>query len=381
MNKRILLGLFVLLAVVLVACATPEPQTIVETVVVTEVVEVEGEQVVVTEVVEVEVPVDEGPVTIGYAAPSLVGGQVDIQGYMLDAAREKGWQVVTTNADGDPQAQVDDVDYLVSLGVDAIVAVPQDSAGFCAAVDAANAADIPVYTIDRSPAGCQINMTVLSDNFLAGEQAGEAMVDALVERYGEPMGLVLEITGDLGQNVGQLRRDGFNSVMDQYENIEVIQRVGDWQADRGQEIVRDVLTSLDAEGRTLDGIYMHSDAVYIAGTLAVLEETGNLFQRGEEGHVILTAVDGHPSGVQAIRDGWQDESSNQPINYFGIIADWIERELNGETIEEDVVVQEGALWSPAKIVRNADGTLELFLATTPVTIENVDNPDFWANLE
>jgi ABC-type sugar transport system substrate-binding protein len=363
-----------LIAISLTACA---PETVVETVVVTEIVEVEGEEVVVTEIVEVEV--DSSPVTIGYSAPSLVGGQVDIQGYLTDSAQAKGWQVITTNADGDPDKQIDDIDYLISLGVDAIVAVPQDSAGFCAGAEAAIDAGIPVYTIDRSPAGCAINMTVLSDNFLAGQQAGEAMVAALEERYGEATGTVLEVTGDLGQNVGQLRRDGFHDIVDQYPDIEVIQRVGDWQADVGQEIVRDVITSLTAEGTTLDGIYMHSDAVYSAGTLAVLEETGNLFMRGEEGHVILTAVDGSPSGVQAIRDGYADESSNQPINYFGIITDWIEMELNGETVEEGEVVQEGALWSPAKVVANADGTMELFLATTPVTEENVDNPDFWAN--
>ena len=351
MNKRLLFVFLIALALLVVACQPAETDT------------------------------GGAEVTIGYAAPSLVGGQVDIQGYMLDAAKEKGWAVVTTNADGDPQAQVDDIDYLISLGVDAIVSVPQDSAGFCAAVDAADEAGIPVYTIDRSPAGCKINMTVLSDNFLAGEQAGEHMVAELEKRYGSAMGTVLEITGDLGQNVGQLRRDGFNSVLDQYPDIEVIQKVGDWQADVGQEIARDVITGLQAEGKVLDGVYMHSDAVYVAGTLAVLEETGNLFKVGEEGHVIITAVDGHPTGVQAIRDGYQDESSNQPINYFGIIADWIEKELNGETVEEGEVVQEGALWSPGKIVTNADGTKELFLATTPVTIDNVDNPDFWANLE
>lgn len=63
-NKTIwgILGLLIFTALVLVACAQPTPETIVETVVVTEVVEIEGETIIETQIVEttkeVEVPVD-----------------------------------------------------------------------------------------------------------------------------------------------------------------------------------------------------------------------------------------------------------------------------------------------------------------------------------
>ena len=255
--------------------------------------------------------------------------------------------------------------------------MPQDSAGICAAVEKCQEAGIPFYTIDRSPMGCAINMTVLSDNRLAGQQAGQAMVDALTEKYGEPKGKVLEITGDLGQNVGILRRDGFHDVLDQYPNIEVITKPGEWNAALGADIALDVLTA----NPDLDGIYMHSCAVYVDGTIAVLEQLGKLYKRGEEGHVFLTAVDGSPAGVRAIREGWADESSNQPIPDFGRQAvEWIELEvIKGKPVEPGPVVQEGALWSPAEIILNEDGTPELFLATTPVTEENTEHPGLWAN--
>lgn len=63
-NKSIwvILSLFVLGALILTACAQPTPETIVETVIVTEVVEIEGETIIETQIVEttkeVEVPVD-----------------------------------------------------------------------------------------------------------------------------------------------------------------------------------------------------------------------------------------------------------------------------------------------------------------------------------
>jgi ABC-type sugar transport system substrate-binding protein len=115
------------------------------------------------------------------------------------------------------------------------------------------------------------------------------------------------------------------------------------------------------------------------GTIAELQAADKLFKRDEEGHIFLAGVDGSPAGLAAIKDGYADESSNQPIPDFGIVVNWIEQELGGQPVQEGEVVQEGALWSPAHVIINADGTPELFLATTPVTIDNADNPALWAN--
>jgi inositol transport system substrate-binding protein len=115
-------------------------------------------------------------VIIGYSAPGLVGAQAQIQAGLVNAAKAKGWEVVTTTSGGDAQKQLNDINDFIAQKVSAIVAVPDDSAGVCQAVVAAKEAKIPFYTIDRSPAGCEIDMVVLSDNYLAGKQAGEATV-------------------------------------------------------------------------------------------------------------------------------------------------------------------------------------------------------------
>jgi ABC-type sugar transport system substrate-binding protein len=313
-------------------------------------------------------------VVIGYSAPGLVGAQLEIQQGLIDAAEAKGWTVQTTTSGGDAQKQIDDINNYLAQQVDAIVAVPDDSAGICTAVNAATEAGIPFYTIDRSPQGCAINMTVLSDNYLAGKQSAEAIVAYLTEKNGEATGTVLEVTGNLGQNVAQLRGGGFNDVMKANPGITVITRQGDWDTAKGVDIVRDV-----ASTETLDAIYHHSDAVYTPGTLQVLEELDLLVPRGEEGHIFIAGVDGSPAALQGIRDGFVDQSSNQPIPDFGIIVNYIEMELNGETIEAGEVVQEGALWSPARIEMSDVGP-QLFLATTSVGPDNVDDERLWANV-
>jgi len=366
MKARFALMVVVLVgAAVLGACApaaTATPQTVVQT-------QIVQATVVVTQAAP------KAKITIAYSAPSLTGGQPSIQDSLVRHAQALGWQVITTNANGDTQKQLNDIDYFITLGVSAIVAVPNDSAAICTAAAKAKAAGIPFYTIDRAPTGCAINMTVESNNRVGGQQAGTAMLNFLVARYGTQKGKVLEITGDMGQNVAQLRSEGFHDILDKYSNIKIITKVGNWNADTGAGIVRDVL----AANPDLDGIYMASDAVYISGTLAELKAANKLIQRGQPGHVFLCSVDGSAAGVAAIKAGWMDENSAQPIPDDGLVVTYIQQELNGGTISPGVVTQAGALWSPGQITINSDGTPDLELSTTVVTIDNATNPGLWGN--
>ena len=313
-------------------------------------------------------------VVIGYAAPSLDGAQAQIQGGFVVGAEQRGWEVVSVTSGGDAQKQINDVNDFITQNVAAIVAVPDDSAGICVAVAAAQEAGIPFYTIDRAPAGCVIDLVVLSDNYLGGKQAGEAMVAHLTEKYGEPKGTVLEITGNLAQNVAQLRGAGFDDVINQYPNINLIIKPGDWNAAKGVEIVRDVVSA-----QPVDGIYMHSDCVYSTGTVQTLKEIDAFVPAGEEGHIFIAGIDGCSENLDLIRAGATDQTSGQPIPDFGtLVADFMERKFNGEMIEPGMVEQEGALWSPGRLEMTEIG-LQLFLSTTSITKDNVDHPGLWGN--
>ncbi len=313
-------------------------------------------------------------VVVGYAAPSLDGAQAQIQGGFVVGAEQRGWKVISVTSGGDAQKQINDVNDFITQNVAAIVAVPDDSAGICVAVAAAKEAGIPFYTIDRAPSGCEIDMVVLSDNYLGGQQAGEAMVAHLTEKYGSPKGAVLEITGNLAQNVAQLRGAGFNDVINQHPDIELITKPGDWDAAKGVEIVRDVVSA-----QPIDGIYMHSDCVYAAGTVQTLKEIGQFAPAGEDGHIFIGGIDGCSDNLDLIRAGSTDQTSGQPIPDFGtLVADFMAKKFDGETIEPGEVHQEGALWSPGRLEMTDVGMM-LYLSTTSITRDNVDVPGLWGN--
>jgi ABC-type sugar transport system substrate-binding protein len=311
---------------------------------------------------------------IGYGAPELGGGQGVIMNGMVTGADNKGWEIVTNNADYDASKQANQIDDFIASGVNVLVTVPVDSQAICASVKKATDAGIPFFTIDRAPIGCEIAMTIQSDNYLAGKQAGEAMVKLLTEKYGEPKGTVLELQGDLGQNVAQLRGGGFNDVMKEYPNITIIQKPTEWKPEKFSQAALDVVAA-----EPIDGIYMHSDCVGTTVVLAALEQLGKKFKNGEEGHIYMTGVDGCPDALAAIREGYSNQASSQPLPDFGVVlADYVETVLNGGQIEEGTVEKEGALWSPASIVKSDTGFM-MNLATTSVDASNVDSPALWGN--
>lgn len=318
----------------------------------------------------------EAEIFVGYAAPWLVDvGQVVIQQGLLDGAMNLGWKTVTTNANGNVSKQVNDIDNLISMGVKAIVSVPQDSAAIVPAVERANRAGIPFFTIDRSAFGGDVVLTVLANNYLAGQQEGENLIKLLTKKYGEPRGKVLELQGDLATNVAQLRGQGFDDVVMKYPKIELIQIPTKWDPKVGADATEDVLTT-DPD---LDAVYFHSEYTG-AGVVPALERIGKLKPVGHRDHIIVLGIDGTPEALDWIRDGIMDSTSAQPLYDYGIVCSkFIKDYLEGKEIKPGKVEEPGALWSPAQIAKGEYG-LELQLATTLVTKENVDNPGLWGNV-
>jgi len=367
-----ILSALIVFAILITACApavapTPETKIVQQTVV------VEVTKEITKEIVQTAVPV-KSTVNIGYGAPELTGGQGVIMNGMVNGAKSKGWAVMTTNANFDAAQQANQIDYFISLGVKAITVVPVDSKAICASAKKALDAGIFFFTIDRAPIGCEITMTVQSDNYMAGKQAAEAMVKFLTAKNGSAKGIVLELQGDLGQNVAQLRGGGFNDVMKNYPDIKVISKPTEWKAEKFGQATQDVVST-----EAVEGIYMHSDCVGTKVVLSTLEQLGKKFVRTDPKHIFITSVDGCPDALAAIRDGFSDEASSQPMPDFGmVISDYMEKVFSGDKIAEGAVTKEGALWSPANIVKSDTGFM-MNLATTAVTAENANDAALWGN--
>lgn len=312
-------------------------------------------------------------ITIGYSAPEWNGGQYLIMDALRRQVEARGWTLRIMNANFNFDRQEQQINYLIDSGVLAIVAVPIHGERIAPVIERARARGIGFYTIDRAPTAGKVDMTVQCDNHLAGRQAGEAMAQALLARYGEARGVVLELQGDLDQDVAQARRDGFHEALAPHKSIKLVSRETKWQGHSFARFTEEALR----EG-PLDGIYLHSDMIGIVEVVPVLARQKRLFAVGDPRHIIITGVDGSPPALQAIRDGYADCVASQPINDYGIVTEYIAARLKGEPIVPGEVKREGAAWSPATLRDTARGLL-LQLRTVPVTRQNVDDAYLWGN--
>lgn len=317
-------------------------------------------------------PAEEGYL-VGYLIPNTAEGQVMFMESFRKYAAEEGMEVIDLNADNSVEEQDRQCTDLIGQEVDAIAMVPVDSEAIVACVDRAYEAGIPVFGIDRQPFSEHTVMTVMSNNYQAGELAAEYLAERLMEKYDKAEGIVLEVTGDLATNVAQLRGGGFNDKMAEYPDIEVITEPTDWLPETGAKVVQNAFGA----NPDIDAIYWHSDFTG-AGVIPALDEIGLLEPIGEEGHIIVCGIDGDSAALDRIRAGTQDATVNQPLLDFGVLAKFVKKYLDGEELETGTYEQEGAPWSPAEIEETEYG-LTMELSTWLVTQENVDDPTLWGN--
>jgi len=315
-------------------------------------------------------------ILIGIATPSLADeAQVMIQQGAIDGCERYGFDYITTNAERDALQQMNQIDLLIESGVDAIIMVPEDAAILSESVKKLNELGIPVMCQDRSVLEGELLVTVYADNYYAGKQAAEFMVNLLELRYGMPQGLVLELQGSLGTDVARMRGEGFNDVMDQYPDITVLSRPTEWMPETGARVTEDILTAHPE----LDGIYCHSDFT-LTGVIAALDRLGRLELVGHPEHIYTVSIDATSQALEWIRERKHDASISQPFVDYGNLAMemFAEYYLEGKEIPVGEEIVQPALWSPAVIADSPTGPV-VELRTTPVSIHNVDDPRLWAN--
>ncbi|MDE3084769.1 MAG: substrate-binding domain-containing protein, partial [Verrucomicrobiota bacterium] len=99
--------------------------------------------------------------------------------YFTERARQLGADVLVLSANSDDSRQVQDVQSLISRGVNVLVIVPHNGEAMTRAVQMADDAGIPVISYDRLIKNCAINLYISFDNVKVGEAQARYLVDHL----------------------------------------------------------------------------------------------------------------------------------------------------------------------------------------------------------
>ncbi len=111
-----------------------------------------------------------------------------------EAARYESVRLVILDAAGDSQKQTEDVERLMSFGVDLLIVSPEDVEAVMPVIGKAHE-HIPVIVLDRVAEGFDYSLFIGPDNGLIGRQAGEVVLELLREDKKEK-GPVLELKTD-----------------------------------------------------------------------------------------------------------------------------------------------------------------------------------------
>jgi ribose transport system substrate-binding protein len=263
-----------------------------------------------------------------------IGDSITAEGQKYD------YTTMLVSGDKDVAKQGNQIKDFIVKKVSAIVLSPCDSKSIVPVIQEANAAGIPVFTVDVpcNEPGVKLVTQIATDNFGGGKEAGHAMIEAL----GEPGGKVAVLHFKQVESC-QLRVRGFTEVINAHNasgksKINVVAELESGGAkDAGFKATEDILQS----NPDLRGIFAINDPAAL-GARAALEKAGKTQQ------VLIVGFDGQPEGKQAIRDGKIYADPIQFPDKMGVqIVDSILRHSKGESLPPQILI-------PTSLYRKAD---------------------------
>lgn len=264
---------------------------------------------------------------LSMAAPFLVAM---VQGAQ-DKAEELGIKLIVSDCNADTQRQVDQVQDFITQEVDAIIIEPWDADAIVPTINDANAAGIPVFTLDTSSNGGEVVCWVASDNIEMGRMGAQYIVDQLYERYGEHRGNVVDLMASLTSTSGTNRTKGFAEVIEQYPDIHI---VAQQNADLKPEVALDVMMDVLQANEQIDAVWCSGDNNAL-GAMQAIEQSGRFLPQDDEGHIIVVSADGAAESIAAIREGKLDACVSQnPIGMAELCMEIVNAYLREGTAPE-----------------------------------------------
>ncbi|TDV09216.1 sugar ABC transporter substrate-binding protein [Paraburkholderia caballeronis] len=256
-----------------------------------------------------------GKLKVGFSIATLNNAFfVGLKSGVERGAKEQGFDLVQTNANGDAQQQVNDAMNLLSQGVNALVLNPIDSKAIIPAVQKANQMNVAVFMLDRGSDGGTVTSFVASDNVALGRAGAQWIAVQLKQRYGSEKGDVVDLIGLVGTTAATDREKGFSEEIAKYPDIKVVARQ---EGGFDQEKSLNAMTNILQKYPQIDAVFGANDDNTVGAEKAI-DNAGRYHPPGDNAHILVIGADGTAQALSAIRAGKQDATISQ--NPIGMAA-------------------------------------------------------------
>lgn len=263
--------------------------------------------------------------TIGLLIPNTISFFTTLQQGAEEAAGRLEVTLEVREADDDIDAQKSQVQELIDLGIDALIIIPVDNEALVADVEAADAAGIAVFTVDRSIDADVVVAHIASDNVAGGRMAADFLVETINEA-----GSVVELTGIAGTSAAQDRGQGFNEIVAEYPDIEIVaQETGNFNQEDGKAAFAAILESQT----DIDAVFAHNDDM-ILGAIAAAQEAG------VADDIVFVGFDAIEAAVAALEEGQLRATiAQQPAEMGRLGVETAVQYLDGQTVPGYIPVE------------------------------------------
>jgi ribose transport system substrate-binding protein len=274
--------------------------------------------------------------TIGVSLLTLENPFFKVIGdHITSEGAKHGYETLVLSADKDVAKQGNQVKDFIVRKVAAIVLSPCESRSIVPVIQEANAAGIPVFTVDipcREP-NVKIACQIATDNYAGGKEAANAMIEAL----GQAGGKIAILHMPQAESC-RLRVKGFREVIEPHKAIQIVyEQDGGGAKDQGYKKAEDALQAFP----DLRGIFAINDPSAL-GARAAVEKAQ------KTGQVQIVGFDGQPEGKLAIKEGKIYADPIQFPDRMGIeVVNAIVKYSKGEELPPELLI-------PTSLYRQAD---------------------------
>lgn len=248
---------------------------------------------------------------------------VDLRDGAKAAADANGMELVVMDAQDDASKQLANIENLIQQKVSIIIVNPVDSKAIVPAIEAANKANIPVITVDRSAAGGQVASAIASDNVAGGKMAGQFIVDKLSGK-----GKIVELEGIPGSSAANDRGKGFNEAVKAATGLAVVaKQPADFDRAKGMKVMENILQA----NPEIQAVFAHNDEMALGAVEAIkaAKRTG----------IIVVGFDATADAIKAVNDGSLVATVAQKPKEMGKIAIETAKKIIGkEKVEATIPV-------------------------------------------
>ena len=236
-------------------------------------------------------------IVIGLTLPSLSHPFfVFLQKNVMDEAKKLGVEVIAIDAENVAAKQMSIVEDFIAKKVSGVLMSPIGEDALVPAVEALNAAKIPVATVDRRVSGGNVLVHVGADNVEGGRVAARFIIEKLGGK-----GNVIELEGTPGASPAIDRKKGFDEVIATSQIKILASQTAKFQRADGQSVMENLMQA----HKDFQGVFGANDEMILGATEAMLAAGVDLSK------VVTIGYDAIPDALAYIKDGKLDATIEQ----------------------------------------------------------------------